>query len=198
MKKLLLASAVAAAAASLSFGASAVQFNNAVDFTTLSKTDEKTIRIEGRVPKRCLLRIGKKDVKNNVLRKANKVHTASWDNTYENTKVLIGNLRAWCNYGSLLDFSVKAYKLKGMSKYSAGHHINYEVSIGSDVVTNTADSHATSQPAPPLASVGEHLVNKINKHPIYVLPEDSGFAKAGKYKGKVVVSLAASGPATSN
>ncbi len=63
MKKLLLASAVAAAAASLSFGASAVQFNNPVDFTTLSKTDQKTIRIEGRVPKRCLLRIGKKDVK---------------------------------------------------------------------------------------------------------------------------------------
>ncbi len=49
MKKLLLATAVAAA--SLSFGASAVQFNNPVDFTTLSKTDQKTIRIEGRVPK---------------------------------------------------------------------------------------------------------------------------------------------------
>lgn len=45
MKKLLLATAVAAA--SLSFGASAVQFNNAVDFTTLSKTDQKRFESKG-------------------------------------------------------------------------------------------------------------------------------------------------------
>ena len=194
MKKLLLASAVAAAAASLSFGASAVQFNNPVDFTTLSKTDRKTIRIEGRVPKRCLLRIGKKDVKNNVLRKANKVHTDSWENGYDNKKVLVGNLRAWCNYGSELDFSVTAYKLRGITKHNLGKKINYEVEIGSEVVANTETDHAMEKFATPLLSEGVHLENKINKHPIYVKPEDSGFARAGKYKGRIKVSLAASGP----
>ncbi|CAH1537141.1 conserved exported hypothetical protein [Vibrio owensii] len=194
MKKLLLASAVAAAAASFSFGASAVQFNNPVDFTTLSKTDQKTIRIEGRVPKRCLLRIGKKDVKNNVLRKANKVHSDSWDNGFNNKKVLVGNLRAWCNYGTDLDFSVTAYKLRGVTKHNMGEKINYKVKIGSETVANTKNHHGMEQMASPIPSVGEHLVNKINKHPIYVKPEDSGFARAGKYKGRIKVSLAASGP----
>ncbi|MGI9947867.1 hypothetical protein [Vibrio hyugaensis] len=192
MKKLLLATAVATA--SLSFGASAVQFNNQVDFTTLSKSDQKTIRIEGRVPKRCLLRIGKKDVKNNVLRKANKVHSDSWENGFNNKKVLVGNLRAWCNYGSDLDFSVTAYKLRGVTKHNMGKRINYEVEIGSEVVANTVTDHAMEKFATPLLSEGEHLVNKINKHPIYVKPEDSGFARAGKYKGRIKVSLAASGP----
>lgn len=44
MKKLLLATAVAAA--SLSFGASAVQFNNTVDFKTLSNTDQKQLKLK--------------------------------------------------------------------------------------------------------------------------------------------------------
>ncbi|TVU63665.1 hypothetical protein FQP88_07630 [Vibrio atlanticus] len=194
MKKLLIATAVAAA--SLSFGASAVQFNNAVDFTTLSKTDQKTIRIEGRVPKRCLLRIGKKDVKNNVLRKANKVHEDSWSNGFNNKKVLVGNLRAWCNYGTDLKFSVTAYQLNGVTKHNMNETINYKVKIGTDTVANTESDHGIEMTSSPIPSLGEHLVNKINKNPIYVKPEDSGFAKAGKYKGKIKVSLAAAGPAS--
>ncbi|ERM60001.1 MULTISPECIES: hypothetical protein [Vibrio] len=194
MKKLLLATAVAAA--SLSFGASAVQFNNAVDFTTLSKTDQKTIRIEGRVPKRCLLRIGKKDVKNNVLRKANKVHEDSWSNGFNNKEVLVGNLRAWCNYGTDLEFSVTAYQLNGVTKHNMSEKIDYQVKIGSESVADTASDHGLEMTASPIPSLGEHLVNSINKHPIYVQPEDSGFARAGKYKGKIKVSLAAAGPAS--
>ncbi len=133
-------------------------------------------------------------MKNNVLRKANKVHSDSWENGFNNKKVLVGNLRAWCNYGSDLDFSVTAYKLRGVTKHNMGKRINYEVEIGSEVVANTVTDHAMEKFATPLLSEGEHLVNKINKHPIYVKPEDSGFARAGKYKGRIKVSLAASGP----
>lgn len=135
-------------------------------------------------------------MKNNVSRKANKVHTDSWVNSYTNEEVLVGNLRAWCNYGTDLEFSVTAYQLDGVTKHNMGEKINYEVRIGSDTVANTEIDHGMEVTASPIPSLGEHLVNKINKHPIYVQPEDSGFAKAGKYEGKIKVSLAAAGPAS--
>ncbi|CAM2901702.1 hypothetical protein [Vibrio mytili] len=188
MKKLLLATAIA----SLSFGASAVEFTETIDFDSLKSTDSKTIDLFGYVPERCLLRVKNNSFKD-VLKNARNVHDDIGGNA-QNDPVALGDLLAWCNYGSKLKLEVKATKLVGIGSSNLFKTIDYDVLIGGQPLGNTKDFGIFKKSEVKFYNDAEHLKNKASKRSIAIQPEDAGFAKHGKYFGKMTVSLSAIGP----
>ncbi|WP_266067079.1 hypothetical protein [Vibrio sp. 14G-20] len=180
MKKLILAAMIS----SMTFGANAAWTH--INFDNLSKVSKNEIKLQGKVPKRCLLRVGKNFAVSDVLQNARQT-ALNITNQSVNNAVTVGHLRAWCNYGDNLDVKVTKKDFKGVGNHNGSETIAYAVNIGSVGSLTQGQTMDTFT----LGSTSAHLANAVSRHEVQVTPEDAGFARAGTYKGKIKFRLTA-------
>ncbi|WP_394244662.1 spore coat protein U domain-containing protein [Vibrio astriarenae] len=190
MKKLVLATVVASIACSAAAADS--KFYEVIDFAALSDYDSKTIEVSGKIPQRCLLRLGTDGAValDDVLQKA----AFSADDGMSlaaNEKVKIANLRAWCNYGKSLDISFDS-NFDGLKRDRGHQKIDYTLSTDSVDVFNTGGTQRVTSFAVNNWDAGQkHLTNTLERIPLYIQPANAGFATAGTYSDTITVTLEA-------
>ncbi|MEZ9697937.1 hypothetical protein AB4455_16355 [Vibrio sp. 10N.261.46.E12] len=183
MKKLIFAAIIS----SVAFGASAEKFNKKINFKKLEATDSSKIVLKGKVPERCLLRINKRAMPNNILKYAKNAHGSA--SKASNKRVDIGHLKAWCNYGSDLKITFRARGLEGKGTHNENEIINYKIFLNNSEVMKTTGTRTSVSKK--VENNGVHLKNKVKKMDLAVKPQGSGFAKAGKYRDVIRVHLKA-------